>query len=183
MRLIFIYGLPGTGKLTVARALAERTGIRLCHNHLTVDLAASLYPHGSPEYTEFVRFLRLETFRRAAESDVDLIFTFWYSNISQANVNAYRAVIEGAGGSVHFVYLHCRPDVLETRVISPSRRGKKMDNVPSLRLALEEYGTADRIPGTHLEIDSSDLEPSAVAQRIVQHFGLEPMQQLASPTQ
>lgn len=34
MRLIFIYGLPATGKLTVAQELAKRTGYKLFHNHL-----------------------------------------------------------------------------------------------------------------------------------------------------
>ena len=81
MKLVFIYGLPGTGKLTVARALAKLTGDRLFHNHLTVDLAASLFAHGSPEYMEYVRSLRLEAFARAAAAKVDLVFMFWYSDI------------------------------------------------------------------------------------------------------
>jgi hypothetical protein len=38
MRLVFIYGLPATGKLTVARELAAMTVFRLFHNHLAVDL-------------------------------------------------------------------------------------------------------------------------------------------------
>ncbi len=173
MKLVFIYGLPGTGKLTVARALAELTGLRLFHNHLTVDLAASLFNHGSPEYMEYVRTLRLEAFRRAAAANVDLIFTFWYSNISMPSVERYRDVIESAGGTIHFVQLHCRADILEQRVVTDSRRGKKIDNVADLRVALEEYGTADTIPGTALEIDNSDLEPMVAAERIAAFFKLE----------
>jgi len=42
MKLLFIYGRPAVGKLTVARAVAERTGGRLFHNHLAVNLALSL---------------------------------------------------------------------------------------------------------------------------------------------
>ena len=38
MKLIFIYGLPATGKLTVAVELAAMTGYKLFHNHLVVDL-------------------------------------------------------------------------------------------------------------------------------------------------
>lgn len=121
LRLVFIYGLPGTGKLTVARALAELTGFKLFHNHLTVDLAASLFIHGSPEYMEYVRSLRLEAFARAAANEVNLIFTFWYSNISMPSVERYRETIEAAGGEVLFVHLHCREDILETRVVSESR--------------------------------------------------------------
>ena len=175
MRLVFIYGLPGTGKLTVARALTKLTGFMLFHNHLTVDLAASLFKHGSPEYMEYVRSLRLEAFARAAAANVDLIFTFWYSNISQPSVERYRETIETADGEVLFVHLHCRPDILEQRVTATSRRGKKLDTVADLRVALEQYGTADTIPGTQLSIDNSDLEPMVVAQRIVAFFALEPL--------
>ncbi len=40
MRLVFIYGPPGVGKLTVARELAALTGFKLFHNHLTVVCTA-----------------------------------------------------------------------------------------------------------------------------------------------
>jgi gluconate kinase len=172
VKLVFIYGLPATGKLTVARALCALTGWKLFHNHLTVDLAASLFPHGSPEYTDFVRFLRLETFRRAAAADVNLVFTFWYSSISQPSVELYREVIESSGGEVLFVHLRCRAEVLEARVQSESRRNWKIWGVDALRSVLEEFGTTDAIPGTPLEIDNSDLEPDDVARRIAGFYGL-----------
>ena len=172
MRLVFVYGLPGTGKLTVARELAALTGFKLFHNHLTVDLAASLFAHGSPEYMDYVRSLRLEAFARAAAANVDLIFTFWYSNISMPSVERYREVIESAGGTVNFVHLHCRSDLLEQRVMGDSRRGKKLDNVADLRIALEQYGTADTIAGTTLSIDNSDLEPIAAARQIADFYAL-----------
>jgi gluconate kinase len=169
---LFIYGLPGTGKLTVAKELSRLTGFKLFHNHLTVDLAASLFEHGSPAYMDFVRALRLEAFRRAAAANLNLIFTFWYSSISQPSVEMYQATIEAHGGEVLFVHLHCRPDVLEARVVSESRRGWKISSVEALRAALEEYGTSDLIPGTPLSIDNSDLEPETVAQGVARFFDL-----------
>ena len=172
MRLVFIYGLPATGKLTVARELAALTDFKLFHNHLTVDLAASLFAHGSPEYMDYVRSLRLEGFARGAAANVDLIFTFWYSNISQPSVVRYREIIETAGGEVLFVHLHCRSEILEQRVMADSRRGKKIDSVTDLRLALEQYGTADTIAGTTLSIDNSDLEPQDAAKQIADFYAL-----------
>ena len=47
MKLIFLHGLPGVGKLTVARQLAALTGFKLFHNHLTVDLVTSVFEFGS----------------------------------------------------------------------------------------------------------------------------------------
>jgi tRNA uridine 5-carbamoylmethylation protein Kti12 len=50
MRLVFIYGLPATGKLTVARELSSLTGFRLFHNHLAVDLLLSLFDFESEPF-------------------------------------------------------------------------------------------------------------------------------------
>ncbi|MBD0327065.1 MAG: AAA family ATPase, partial [Pyrinomonadaceae bacterium] len=47
MKLIFLHGLPGVGKLTVARELAKLTGFKVFHNHLAVDLVESLFEFGS----------------------------------------------------------------------------------------------------------------------------------------
>lgn len=170
---MLLYGPPGTGKLTVARELARLSGYRLFHNHLTVDLAASLFPHGSPEYMNYVQHLRSGAFERAAAADVSLIFTFWNSAVSQPSVERYRAIVEAHGGEVLFVRLHCRPEVLEARVASASRQGWKIASVPQLREALQQSpGSFGTIPGTALEVDNSDLEPEMVARQIVAHWGL-----------
>ena len=50
MRLIFIYGMPATGKLTVARELARITGFNVFHNHLVVDLLLSIFEFGSKPF-------------------------------------------------------------------------------------------------------------------------------------
>jgi AAA domain (dynein-related subfamily) len=173
LKLLFLYGPPGTGKLTVAREVARLTGFRLFHNHLTVDLAASLFAHGSPDYMQYVRQLRGEAFERTAAADVSLVFTFWYSSVSQPSVDRYRAIVEAQGGEVLFVRLWCRPEVLEARVASESRQNWKISSVAELRAALEQYpGSFDVIPGTPLEIDTSDFAPEMVAGQIVGYFGL-----------
>jgi chloramphenicol 3-O-phosphotransferase len=174
LKLLFLYGPPGTGKLTVAREVARLTGFRLFHNHLTVDLAASLFAHGSPEYMQYVRQLREGAFERAAAAAVSLVFTFWYSSVSELSVAKYRAIIEAQGGEVLFVRLWCRPEVLEARVANESRHNWKISSVTELRAALAAYpGSFDTIPGTALEIDTSDVAPEEVARQIMGYFGLK----------
>ena len=80
-------------------------------------------------------------------------------------------MIESYGGQVLFVRLHCRREVLEKRVVSESRRGKKISSVTDLRAALEHYSGV--IPNTQLEIENSDLEPDVVALEILEKLGLQ----------
>jgi hypothetical protein len=79
MRLLFIYGPPAVGKLSVAREVVALTGLRLFHNHLTVDLVASVFPFGSEPFGRLVQAMRRTMIAEAARQDVDLSFTFVYA--------------------------------------------------------------------------------------------------------
>jgi len=49
-QVIFLFGRPGVGKLTVGELLSVETGYRLLHNHAVVDLVTSLFSFGSPPF-------------------------------------------------------------------------------------------------------------------------------------
>src|SRR5260370_40198109 len=77
MKLIFLYGLPGVGKLTVARELAKLTGSRIFHNHLVVDLVDSVFEFGSEPFVELREAIWLAVFLKAVATELDcLVFTF-----------------------------------------------------------------------------------------------------------
>jgi hypothetical protein len=65
-QLVFIYGAPAAGKLTVAREIARLTGLPLFHNHLVVNAVASVFPFGSAPYIRLREMMWLEVFREAA---------------------------------------------------------------------------------------------------------------------
>lgn len=50
MKLLFHYGPPAVGILTVAREVAALTGYRLFHDHLTVNLALAVFDFGTPGF-------------------------------------------------------------------------------------------------------------------------------------
>ena len=124
MRLIFLYGLPGVGKLTIARELAELTGFRVFHNHLTVDLVLSVFEFGSKPFVELREAVWLEVFKQAAAADLNgLIFTFVFERTVRAGfIEKTQSVIESAGGEVLFVELTCTTEELEKRIEHPSRQ-------------------------------------------------------------
>ncbi len=52
MKLIFVHGPAACGKLTIAKEVAPSTGLRLFHNHLTVDLVGSFFEFGSESFQQ-----------------------------------------------------------------------------------------------------------------------------------
>ena len=63
---VLLYGPPVSGKLTVAQALAARTGFRIVHNHLTPDLVSEVLDRGAPGFWDLVKELRLRLSATAA---------------------------------------------------------------------------------------------------------------------
>ena len=176
MKLVVIYGAPGVGKLTTARALAELTGFRLFHNHLSFDLVKAVFDFPSPPFNRLSETIRLATFEAAARENVrGLLFTFVYSAPEDDEfVGKIVQVVEPRGGQVVFVRLSCDRATLERRVLGEERkRFGKIASLPALRGALQRWNLDATIPfGESLEIDNSSLSADEAARRIAEHFAL-----------
>jgi hypothetical protein len=123
MKLIFLHGAPAVGQLTIARELAARTGFRLFHNHLTVDLVSSLFPFGSESFIRLREQIWLAAFAEAARENVSLIFTFNPERtVRERFVQDVIDVVAAAGGTVVFVELTCAEEELERRLEAASRK-------------------------------------------------------------
>ncbi len=132
MRLIFIYGLPAAGKLTVARELSRVTGYPVFHNHLVVDLLWSLFEFGSKPFVELREEIWLSVFRQAAENQLPgLIFTFAPEpTVRPGFIPEAVKMLERAGSSVDFVELTCPVEELKRRLPEASRlHYKKLSDV------------------------------------------------------
>jgi hypothetical protein len=176
MKLIFLFGLPGVGKLTVARELARLTGFKLFHNHLVVDLVGSVFEFGSQPFVELREKIWLAVFSEAAESGLSaLIFTFAFDRTVRSTfIEHTREVIESSGGEILFVELRCSTEALESRIEDPSRKKfAKLSDVEGFRQLKEAGAFVDPgIPEKRLVVDTTSLSASDAANLIVSTLGL-----------
>lgn len=176
MRLVFIYGPPAVGKLTVAKELAALTGFKVFHNHLTFDLAEAIFPFMSRPFGKLIDGTRMIAFELAAEEGVDLIFTGCYAYLhDDLWVRGVMDLIESKGGKVHFVQLTCPCEILEERVVLPDRgRFGKLASVEKLRETMGKWDLFTPVPFCeHICIDTSAVEPAEAANMIVKEYDLQ----------
>jgi hypothetical protein len=178
MKLIFLHGLPGVGKLTVARQLAQLTGYKLFHNHLAVDLVGSVFEFGSPPFVELRETTWLTMFSRAAEENVaGLIFTFAYDRTVRSSfIEETRKAVEPGGGKISFVELKCSAKELERRIAQPSRREfGKLNSVEWFRELKEAGAFVDPgIPAGGLVVETDGISAAKAAEEIFRGLGLGP---------
>jgi len=173
MKLIIIHGPPAAGKLTVAKALAERTGFKVFHNHLSIDCAKPVFEFGSPEFWRVVEHIRTGTIAEAARQDIDVIHTFCYEFGNDDRLfHELIAAAEDNGGEVHLVLLVCDDDVRRGRMANDSRAqiGKLTD--PD-SVGRSKLNLLTPLPGREtLTIDTTDTQPDEAAALIIDYFGL-----------
>ena len=182
MNLVFLYGPPATGKYTVGRELAARTGYRFFHNHLVVDTALSVYDFGTPGFVELRDTIWRAVFTRVArkpdpdrDHDKDqpagLLFTFNpETSVRQEFIDWLFGDYAASGVRILSVELVASESEIERRLGADSRRqfGKLTDLELYRRLRAAGVFSAPRIPRTDLRIDTQAYSPADAAQQIAQ---------------
>ena len=175
MRLIFIHGAPAVGKLTVARELANLTGFRLFHNHLTVDLLTAVFDFGTESFIALRESIWLSVFREAAQREISLIFTFNpESTVRERFIHDTIDAVESRGGRVIFIELTCSSDEIERRIENASRRSfGKLHSVEQYR-ELKRAGAFEhpKLPESGTSYDTTNRNPKEAAEMINEYISL-----------
>ncbi|MBT3691024.1 AAA family ATPase [Candidatus Woesearchaeota archaeon] len=174
MKLIYIYGVPAVGKLTVAEQLAKITGFKLFHNHLTADYVSSLFPLRNDMSNKLKCEIAYKMFEAAAKNKVDLIFTMAHEEKYNDFLKNIIKIIGKFDGEVLFVRLCCKKEKLYDRVVSDSRKpffkAKTIEEMDKIVKKLDKFET---IPfGESLVIDNTGVSAKKCAQKIKEHYGL-----------
>lgn len=183
MKLVFLIGDAAVGKMTVGQELMKQTGLRLFHNHMTIEPVIEIFGSFNGEVT---RQLREVIFREFAKSDnKGMIFTYlWAFDMpSDWEYVAHVAdIFSQQGADIYYVELVASQEIRLQRNETPNRlkhKASKRDIAGSRARLLRDdaHHRCESFPGeipfeNYIRIDNSHLEPDIVAAMIRERFGL-----------
>ena len=187
MNFVVIFGPPAVGKMTVGYELAKLTGMKVFHNHMTIDLILEFFPYGSEKFNTLVSEFRQRILEEVATSDLPgMIFTFVWA-LDEAGdreqIESYSEIFKKQGADVYFVELEADLNERLERNKSEFRLSKKSSKRDTSRseknlLRTEEQyrmNTDDDFfyKKNYVKINNTDLTPEETAQKIVDTFGFE----------
>jgi hypothetical protein len=188
MKLIILFGPPAVGKMTVGQELARATGLKLLHNHMTIELVLNFFEFGTREFSHLNSLFRNEIFNAVAASRLPgLIFTYvWALNDprDKAYIDRITRTFLMGGAMVYYVELHA-----DLRIRLKRNKGKsRLEQKPSKRdLATSEamllrndkeyeMNTSEKrsffYRDNYLKIDNTKLAAIEVAAIIREKFSL-----------
>ena len=186
MKFVLIFGPQAVGKMTVGQELAKISGLKLFHNHMTIEMVTPIFDFGTKEGQRLVSLFRKEIFEAAAKSDLEgLIFTYvWaFNHPSDWNyVNEVCKIFESRGGTVYFVELEADLNERLERNKSPHRLEHKPTkrNIEwsenNLKKSLEKY-RLNSLEGEitkeeYIRINNTSMSAEEVAKVIKDKFQL-----------
>ena len=189
-KLVIILGPQAVGKMTVGQKLAEITGLKLFHGHMTLDLVMNFFNvFESEEGSRLNGLFRQEIFEAVAKSDLPgMIITVMMHFGEDNNYDDVISIIElfeAHNSETCVVELYADFDVriernkTENRLLNkPSKRDIKASEELIRRLELESDNRFNSIEGeilpfkNYLKIDNTNMQPKDVAVQIKETFEL-----------
>lgn len=166
MRVICIHGPAAAGKYTIGSLLSQRTELPLFHNHLTVDLAKTLFEFGTPEFSRIRASIWRLVFLEAALAKRSFIFTFNpEKTVDPGLIFELVESVSKVSGRVDFVELTCPRETVLQRLGNQSRLAFQKLTDPDLYLQFEAAGGFQfpPLPKPLLSIDTSKVAAERAA--------------------
>lgn len=185
MKFVVIFGPPAVGKMSVGYELAKLTGLKLFHNHMTIELVLNVFHFGDPRFRKLVGEFRRRVFEEVAASELPgLIFTYaWALDLDSDRqfIDDSCEIFRQQGGKIYFVELEAELSERLKRNESqfrlsqkPSKRDirnskeKLLEDVENYKLnSNDDFFYTEN----YLKIENTHLSASEAAVRIVETFG------------
>jgi shikimate kinase len=141
MDLILIYGIPATGKLTLAKKVSEYLNFKLLHNHAIIDSI----PENKPSAFFWKRcwekrFNIIKKNLNSANKGIVMTLALQGSNNEYSNLTKLFNLIKNHQGNVFLINLVCDLSVLKNRINNISRLAfNKITNSKDLEVWYNNY--------------------------------------------
>ena len=183
MKLVLLVGNGAVGKMTVGQELMKQTGLRLFHNHMTIEPVLEIFGGFN---TEVILQMREIIFREFAKSDqYGMIHTFMWAFDAQDDwnyVNHNVEIFREYGAEIYCVELVAPLAVRLQRNETPNRlthKASKRDLEASRQrvIAMDQQHRFESKPGevpfeNYLRIENSEIPAQQAAKMIKEQFGL-----------
>lgn len=186
MKLVVIFGPHAVGKMTVGQALAAKTGLKLFHNHMTIEVVSDLFDNIPGERGRLTELFRHEIFDSFSKSDeYGMIFTFMWALDQQYDwdyIAGVEKMFRDRGAEVYYVELAADYDLRIERNKTPNRLEHKaskrnLEKSEALFRYIEDKYRLNSFDGempmeNYIKICNDDLSPDTVADMIRERFDL-----------
>lgn len=183
MKFVILIGSGAVGKMTVGQALMERTGLRLFHNHMTIEPVIEIFGAFHGRASNRIRQVIFEEF---LNTDLPgMIFTYMWAFDHQEDwdyINQLTDQFKSHGADVYYVELIASQEVRLQRNRTENRlkhKASKKDIALSEQRLLREdanyrlISKENEIPyNNYLRLDNTFLSPEEAAEIIQNHFRL-----------
>ena len=170
--------------MSVGKVIAEKTGLKLFHNHLSIEAVRPVFDFGTPEFNRLVELNRMEIFKEVAKSNLEgLIFTLvWAWDLKEDfdYVKKAERILEEQNAENFYIELEA---YLETRLVRNKHEIRLLEKPSNRNIEVAESVLHDEqkyqlnseegkfhFPN-HLKINNENLAPEEVAEMIMVHFG------------
>ena len=183
MKIVLIVGNGAVGKMTVGQELMKLTGLRLFHNHMTIEPVLEIF---GTFHTDAILQMREVIFREFAKSDnYGMIHTIMWAFDMQEDwdyINHVVDIFQEHNAEIYCVELVAPQETRLQRNETPNRlahKASKRDLASSRErvIAMDKKFRLESNPGeipfeNYMRIDNSNLEPDVVAAMIKERFAL-----------
>lgn len=183
MKLLFMIGNAAVGKMTVGQELAKITGLRLFHNHMTIEPVLEIFGQFNSEAIMRLRHVIFEEF--AKTDNYGMIFTYMWAFDRQADwdyVEYVKDIFTPYNTEFYYAELVASREVRLARNTMENRLSQKASkrNIELSNQRLISDDTKYRLESldgeipfdNYIKIDNTNLAPDVVAQMIKKKFNL-----------
>ena len=186
MKFILLFGPPAVGKMTVGQELAKLTGLKLFHNHMTIELVLPFFDFGSLPFKRLVNLFRKEIFKEIAKSDsFGLIFTLTWAFALKSDekfIDTAAKIFNDVGADVYYVELEAdrRERIKRNKMTSRLQQKPSKRDIKSSARRLQELEQEHRFNTkkdefkrkNYFRIDNTKMSAKQVARMIKKAFKL-----------